>query len=160
MCAIWSQREQRFITERFADFLTDQGLPEKRELIGNVKTMYEVRYDNAVPEVCITDHAMQDLFAADFAKDLYLVAYVYRRGRLVYEPKKKSKKDGSRLFRRPYGCAAVNLWVYCEFAVGWSLLTCCTDPRSNTPKRHTLSGGEGCGRQKSVCNGSWRPVQR
>ncbi len=42
--SLFSAKENRFITEDFADYVTEQGLPEKRELIGNVKTLFKASH--------------------------------------------------------------------------------------------------------------------
>ena len=49
----------------------------------------------------------RDLSAGELQGGIYLVCRIYRKGALIYDTKKKSKKP--RKYRRPYGVCAMDL---------------------------------------------------
>jgi hypothetical protein len=87
--SLYSEGEQRFITEDYSLALSDQGLPINLSLLHKMRTVF------------------RDLTAKDFASDLWLVCRIYRKGRLVFDTAKA--KSPQRLYRRPFGCAACSL---------------------------------------------------
>lgn len=86
--ALYTQKSG-FITENYCIRLTSKGFPEDTGMLGKMKTLFP------------------NLHVKDFQDELYLVCRIYRRGILVYDSKKQ--KEGSRLYKRPFGCCAMSV---------------------------------------------------
>jgi hypothetical protein len=87
--SLYNLAENKYITEDFSLSLTDAGMPAKMNLIGKMQTLFS------------------DLEDRDFNGDLWLICKIYRKGRLILDP--KEKKPPARYHRRPWGCAAMSL---------------------------------------------------
>jgi hypothetical protein len=87
--SLYSNTEQRFLTEDYSLSLSDQGLPINIHLIHKMRTVFV------------------NLSAGDFQKDIWLVCRIYRKGKLVFDTAKV--KGQTRVYKRPFGCAAFNL---------------------------------------------------
>lgn len=51
----------------------------------------------------------QDLGNADLNRDIYIVAQVMRIGRMLYSDSSKKVASHNQLFKRPHGCAVLNI---------------------------------------------------
>lgn len=91
---VYSGARKQFITEPYTVLMTGMGMPANLAMLNKLRAIF------------------QDLDASDFNGKLYLVAQIYRRGALVFDPKKKMSgmaKPGGPDYRRPFGCSVVDL---------------------------------------------------
>ncbi|XP_053487199.1 dedicator of cytokinesis protein 4 [Ictalurus furcatus] len=85
---IYDSREMRPISERFLVRLNKQGVPKSPEKTERQCTLFV------------------DLGSSDLRKDVYVVAHIFRIGRMVAGEK---KSVCNTQYRRPFGCAVINV---------------------------------------------------
>uniref|UniRef100_A0A8C1SP79 Dedicator of cytokinesis 4 n=1 Tax=Cyprinus carpio TaxID=7962 RepID=A0A8C1SP79_CYPCA len=86
--SIYDSREMRPISERFFVRLNKQGLPKSPEKTERQCTLFV------------------DLGSSDLRKDVYVVAHIFRIGRMVAGEK---KSVSNTQYKRPYGCAVISV---------------------------------------------------
>ncbi|KAF5891017.1 dedicator of cytokinesis protein 4 isoform X1, partial [Clarias magur] len=85
---IYDSRDMRPISERFLVRLNKQGVPKSPEKTERQCTLFV------------------DLGSSDLRKDVYVVAHIFRIGRMVAGEK---KPVCNTQYRRPFGCAVINV---------------------------------------------------
>uniref|UniRef100_A0A672S509 Dedicator of cytokinesis 4 n=1 Tax=Sinocyclocheilus grahami TaxID=75366 RepID=A0A672S509_SINGR len=86
--SVYDSREMRPISERFFVRLNKQGLPKSPEKTERQCTLFV------------------DLGSSDLRKDVYVVAHIFRIGRMVAGEK---KSVSNTQYKRPYGCAVISV---------------------------------------------------
>ncbi|XP_051548856.1 dedicator of cytokinesis protein 4-like isoform X2 [Myxocyprinus asiaticus] len=86
--SVYDSREMQPISERFFVRLNKQGLPKSPEKTERQCTLFV------------------DLGSSDLRKDVYVVAHIFRIGRMVAGEK---KNVSNTQYKRPYGCAVISV---------------------------------------------------
>ncbi|XP_066284414.1 dedicator of cytokinesis protein 3-like isoform X2 [Branchiostoma lanceolatum] len=87
--SLYDAIENKFISERFHVKLTKNGLPVNVERLHSLSAFFI------------------DLGNQDLARELYMVAHIFRIGKMVYSS--GESKKSSVQYRRPYGCAVMSI---------------------------------------------------
>uniref|UniRef100_T1IUW7 Dedicator of cytokinesis protein 3 n=1 Tax=Strigamia maritima TaxID=126957 RepID=T1IUW7_STRMM len=87
--SLFDAKEGIFISERFLIRIPKEGFSNYVEKLQNYSTLFT------------------DLGNADLNRDLFIVAHIMRIGRMIYS--ESSKKSSQQMFKRPLGCAVLNL---------------------------------------------------
>ncbi|CAH1784994.1 unnamed protein product [Owenia fusiformis] len=88
---LYDAKHSRTISERFLARLTRNGLPVNHDKIYNYCALFT------------------DLSNDDLLLDMYLVAHIYRIGKMLVEKEGSKSKVPLKTYRRPYGCAVVHI---------------------------------------------------
>eukprot|EP00742_Colponemidia_sp_Colp-10_P004488 GILJ01004791.1.p1 GENE.GILJ01004791.1~~GILJ01004791.1.p1 ORF type:complete len:1775 (+),score=309.30 GILJ01004791.1:791-5326(+) len=89
--SLYSADRNEFVSESFFVSMTAAGMPEDINLLGHLKTVFK------------------DITLAHFTSSLYLVCRIIRRGQLQLQEGGPKGKHAHDSFRRPFGCAVLNL---------------------------------------------------
>ncbi|XP_019619494.1 PREDICTED: dedicator of cytokinesis protein 3-like isoform X2 [Branchiostoma belcheri] len=87
--SLYDAGDNKFISERFHVKLTKNGLPVNVEKLHSLSAFFI------------------DLGNQDLARELYMVAHIFRIGKMVYSS--GESKKSSLQYRRPYGCAVLSI---------------------------------------------------
>ncbi|XP_043933928.1 dedicator of cytokinesis protein 3 [Protopterus annectens] len=87
--SLYDTREGKQISERFMVRLNRNGGPKNPEKIDRMCALFT------------------DLSSKDFKRDLYIIAHIIRRGRMLLNDSKKGPPHLQ--YRRPYGCAVLSI---------------------------------------------------
>ena len=87
--SLYSPTEKQYLTEDYCVVLTQHGMPIDKERIGKLQTLFT------------------ELGSGNLRDKVFLVCRIFRHGRMSASTSDKEKP--SQLFRRPFGCAAMDV---------------------------------------------------